>query len=275
MQNASLDIVIIGLLVLLFASTYRKRATSRVRKWTIGWVLILIHFTALLFQPLTVLNQSLLQVVSISALIACGIVFLLAAFNDGDKDAPPTSLAVVTGASGICFVVLQTFGVAAAAPYLIVVVAGAMCWLCYILSLRGMPVGVVVMMVVCIAASTNWLVWTVKHGRQDIGVSAILGELFLSVALVYMGRFCKVSGGRLTVFLGLLAWGAVFPVAEFCQHLGILSHISPEIWNVPKYFVAFGMMLVLLEEDAPATAAGVFAGWSDALEGRGVGGGQR
>lgn len=47
---------------------------------------------------------------------------------------------------------------------------------------------------------------------------------------------------------GLAAWGAVFPcavlIAAFLPRLNVID----EMWNVPKYFVAFGMILTLLEE---------------------------
>ena len=40
MKNEVLDILILGLLVVLFASIYRKRATSRLRCWVIAWILV-------------------------------------------------------------------------------------------------------------------------------------------------------------------------------------------------------------------------------------------
>ena len=48
MKNEVLDILILGLLVVLFASIYRKRASARLRYWVIAWILVLLHFAALL-----------------------------------------------------------------------------------------------------------------------------------------------------------------------------------------------------------------------------------
>ena len=47
MQDYLLDILILGLLVLLFVATSRQRTSRRLRLWTCGWVLILIHFAVL------------------------------------------------------------------------------------------------------------------------------------------------------------------------------------------------------------------------------------
>ncbi len=48
---------------------------------------------------------------------------------------------------------------------------------------------------------------------------------------------------------GFLAWGAVFPTAAFFGRLpSECLGVTPELWNVPKFFVAMGMMLKLLED---------------------------
>ncbi len=249
MQNQLLDIIIIGCLVLLFASTYRKRASAMVRSWTIGWVLILVHFTALLFHPASALAQNILEAISLVALIACGIVFLIAATNKGQDREPHVAFSLLAGATSIAFVLLQVFGAVHPLPYLLFTLAGAVCWLAYSLHLRRSALPMRILVAAAAVASTCWLLWTITHARFDVGVSALLAELYLVVGLVSIGTFRRLSGGTITVSFGLLAWAAVFPVAEFCDHLGIIQNVSPEFWNVPKYFVAFGMMLILLEEE--------------------------
>ena len=249
MQNELLDITIIGCLALLFASTYRKRATPMVRSWTLGWVLILVHFTALLFHPANVVAQGVLIVVSLSSLIACGIVFLIAAFDREDGRSPGILLPILGGLAAIAFCTIETANVRAPLPYFLITVFGALCWTACCLQLpRLSPIIRSLLLLVCCAAA-SWLLWTIVHGQEDVGVSAILSGIYLCVALAYLGTFRRFSGGTVTVVFGLLAWAAVFPAAEFCNHLGIIARISPEFWNVPKYFVAFGMILILLEEE--------------------------
>ena len=47
---------------------------------------------------------------------------------------------------------------------------------------------------------------------------------------------------------GFLAWGAVFPMAALVGRYLPSSSVTPELWNVPKFFVAIGMVLNLLED---------------------------
>ena len=79
MKNEVLDILILGLLVVLFASIYRKRATARLRCWVIGWILVLLHFAALLVPATPVQGQELVDSLSISALLLSGLCFLFSA----------------------------------------------------------------------------------------------------------------------------------------------------------------------------------------------------
>jgi len=249
MQNELLDITIIGCLALLFASTYRKRATPMVRSWTLGWALILVHFTALLFHPANAVAQGLLIVTSLGALIACGIVFLIAAFDHADGRSPGMLLPILGGSAAIAFCAIQTAGVRTPLPYFLITLTGTLCWTAYCLQLPRLATVIRILLVAACSAATSWLLWTIVHGQEDVGVSAMLAGLYLCVALAYLGTFRRLSGGTVTVVFGLLAWAAVFPAAEFCNHLGLIARISPEFWNVPKYFVAFGMILILLEEE--------------------------
>ena len=77
MQSILLDILILGLLVLLFASLYRKNETARIRFWLVGWLFVLLHFTLLLFNPASALVSTLVIAASETALILCGSAFAL------------------------------------------------------------------------------------------------------------------------------------------------------------------------------------------------------
>jgi diguanylate cyclase (GGDEF)-like protein/PAS domain S-box-containing protein len=220
-----------------------------VRYWTAGWLVILLHFIALLPTPATQLEQNLLQSVSLGALIICGVVFLFAARakhrpRDFFIDYPLTA-----GSIQIGYAVLAVFGIAAHLPYLLLIAASEVCWLLYAMRIRRNSAKTGALLVAATLASSGWLIWCILHDRAGVGVSAILAQVYLCVGIVYMGNFRRITGGSLTVVFGLFAWAAVFPAGEFCIRLGTFNSISPEFWNVPKYFVAFGMILILLEEE--------------------------
>jgi diguanylate cyclase (GGDEF)-like protein/PAS domain S-box-containing protein len=256
MQNELLDIIIIGCLVLLFASTYRKRATFLVRCWSIGWLLILVHFSVQLFHPRLIAFQNLLNIASITGLIACAVMFLLPTGSKSEeRNLRNLAVPLVATVTSVTITVLDVYNVHAVLPYYLLISIGQFAALVYAVRFHREHRGILVMLVVSVIPSTVWMLWSIAHGRTDVCVSAILAQFYLTVAIVYLDEFRRISAGMVTVSLGLFAWAAVFPAAEFCDHLGIIGRISPELWNVPKYFVAFGMVLSLLEEEIIAASA--------------------
>ncbi len=88
----------------------------------------------------------------------------------------------------------------------------------------------------------------VLHGQAGNSIYPILSEIFLLNAVLYWEDFRRATAGVLAAVLGLTAWGAVFPCALLLERLVPQLTVIGELWNVPKYFVAFGMILTLLEE---------------------------
>ena len=256
MQNELLDIVIIGCLVLLFGSTYRKRTTFLVRCWSIGWLLILVHFSVQLFHPKLVAAQNVLSVVSIGGLIACAVMFLLPTGNKSEeRSLRNLAVPLIAPFASLAAVILNAYDVHVTVPYYLLIAIGQFAALVYAVRFHRERKTILVLLILSVIPSTIWMVWTISHARPDVCISAILAQFYLTVAIVYLNEFHRVSGGMLTVSVGLFAWASVFPVAEFCDHLGIIARLSPELWNVPKYFVAFGMVLSLLEEEIIAASA--------------------
>src|SRR5260370_15969279 len=66
--------------------------------------------------------------------------------------------------------------------------------------------------------------------------------------LLFPRRFRIWSPGVITVVAGLLSWDMVFPLGILQSRYWPHWPASPELWNVPKYLVAFGMILTLLED---------------------------
>ena len=105
------------------------------------------------------------------------------------------------------------------------------------------------------SAGGLWTVVSIAQHQPDHGILALLFEIFLTFAALYWFDFRRTSTGVLTSILGLVAWASVFPVGLLCDYLVPAGQIPPELWNVPKYFVAFGMIMTLLEDEFLAVGA--------------------
>ncbi len=254
MQSELLHITIIGCLVLLFGSTYRKRPSHVVRAWLLGWVLILLHFAAQLFLPLfhpsSAFATNILESISLAALFGCGLAFL---------SAPPRKrrrrqryLALILELAGLGLAacsVMDVWSVRSQPAYFMAGAFVTTAWLMYSAGLRDISRSVRILLLAAVFITTCWYNWAVWHGQFDLGLSALLTQIFVLVGVTYMGTLRRFSAGTLTVSLGLVAWASVFPTAAWLEHLHLAERVHPEFWNIPKYFVAFGMMLMLLEEE--------------------------
>jgi diguanylate cyclase (GGDEF)-like protein/PAS domain S-box-containing protein len=250
MRNEVLDILILGLLVVLFASIYRKRASTRLRCWVIAWVLVLAHFTALLLP----VGQTLIDSLSISTLLLSGLCFLLSASAVFESQVGRVLAALGIGVPGLFYVNYVVFG-------------GSRRWPLYLAALAVTVAGTVLAWKLCrerirvwevitltFVAVGVWSVTGIAQGQLDQGILALLFEVFLVFAALYWFDFRRTSTGVLTAILGLIAWALVFPVSQLCAWLAPAAQIPAELWNVPKFFVAFGMIVTLLEDEFMSAA---------------------
>ncbi len=257
MKNEVLDLLILGLLVVLFGSIYRKRATSRLRSWVIGWVLVLLHFAALLIPALSSRGQALVDSLSISALALSGLCFLLSAQAIFSRPLGRTLVVLGLGLPAIFYINYVLFAGSPAWPLYAaaVAIAAAGIVLAWQLCRGHYRVQTAITLAFSLAATST--VFAIAHRQPDLGILAILSEIFFTFAALYWMEFRRFSTGVVTAALGLVAWAAVFPVSLLCDQLFPAGQIPPGLWNVPKYFVAFGMILTLLEDEFLAAGRAV------------------
>ncbi|HEX6773727.1 MAG TPA: hypothetical protein VF126_16960, partial [Acidobacteriaceae bacterium] len=249
MMSGLLDLLSLGSLVLLFTSIYRKRPTLRVRYWLIAWCLILVHFAGLLLRPASDVGRAGQDFLVLGSLVLGGIFFIL-------------STAIVRQITGRWLAVLVTLGV----PWL--ATTAAACFLpegSPLLSLSAIAGEAATLMVAwrisqrrqvlrgfllaAVAACSGWLVYGILHHHDGTALDVMLTQVFLLLALLYSFEVTHFAAGARTVVLSLYAWAAVWIAAAITQALWPAVEVPGMVWNLPKYLVAVGMILTLLEEE--------------------------
>ncbi|HJX84816.1 MAG TPA: HAMP domain-containing sensor histidine kinase, partial [Candidatus Angelobacter sp.] len=94
----------------------------------------------------------------------------------------------------------------------------------------------------------TWSIEEAWHRHYDTGYLAILTLSFFTAGVLFWSRYRRWSPGVIISGGGFLLWAAVFPVGAFIDAHYPGALINPELWNTPKFFVAFGMILTLLED---------------------------
>ena len=255
MQNILLDILILGLLVLLFGSIYRRHATVRIRFWLLGWFAVLLHFGLLLLNPTVDWQANLVYALAESALILCGASFALSStlvWEKGWRSAIPGALLAAPAVTYVTVSALAPARLGVLTALATVAQAGFLTVTWYLGRRAGeteaRPAVARRWSFAILAVCTCWMAFELAHRRIDESVYPLLTEVFLLDAVLFWEEFRRASAGVLAGVIGLGAWGAVFPVAVAMSVLWPKLQVAGELWNVPKYFVAFGMILTLLEE---------------------------
>lgn len=247
MQDTLLDILLLGLLVLLFGAIYRTRPSLRLRYWILGWFFILAHFALILPNPVSNFWSNADAALCMAALLLGGISFLMASSRMCLSHTPEPWLQGALAGSVLVFsafsVVDPTHGFLLAAFFLVLESAilffAVQCW-------RPRPRIVKAAIFLAIGAAF-WTVRDLFTHQQIPGMYAVLTQVYLLNAIVYWSSFRRRSIGVITGSVGLVAWASVFPVAVTMTALWPHLHINGELWNLPKYFVEFGMILTMVE----------------------------
>lgn len=245
------DILAIASLASAFFSISRRDRTAQQRLWLAGWILIALHFLAFLFATLPGTPGLIGTGAGLVTLIVAGVCFMWATVPSETR-INSRRLAIVTAGSMSLYCILAAlpFEVpgqlmdAAAVVIGLAPLSVAVYYLRYSQhALRWLTVGLQ------FALGAELLVLRRQsHGDLDLCVDAILFVVYFSCCL-YFWYTHKVSttGSTITV-CGFFAWSMVFVIAPMFLHFMPNLKIESEIWNLPKYVVAIGMLLLMLEK---------------------------
>src|SRR5215813_10495836 len=218
MQDRLLDILILGLLVLLFGVIYRKRASLRLRFWIAGWLFVLTHFAVLLPQVSTPFWEGIQVSLGMSGLVLAGVCFVLASSAYTLRRRDLVLVAGVIGIPQLIYVFLVILGVSAVWPLncFALISETAAVWVGWRFN-RDKPIVLWVNNAAALACGT-WLLWLINKQQADFGIYAILSQHFLVKSVLFWNDFRRLSAGVCTSSAGLVAWAAVFPSALAMAH---------------------------------------------------------
>jgi diguanylate cyclase (GGDEF)-like protein len=249
MNFASLpSLIALATLVVVFRAILLRSTNERLHLWLLGWVLVLVHFVAQFVERGEGLWNQVASAVSLNSLELACIAFLVSVSQRATDRRRQLLLGAVIGVPAVAYTEAVLWNVTSSVFYHIVIalaLAGAVLVI-WILNQKISPF-VIGMWTECLLTS-GAITWAIVRGRFELGIIFILAAINFTVALLFWRYFRRVTVGVLTCVLGFAAWGAVFPLTTLLQILAPGIHVESEVWNIPKYFVAVGMIVILLED---------------------------
>src|SRR6476660_8643034 len=240
-------ILVLAVMVGIFVALRRHVKSPRLHLWIAAWVLIFVHFFVQIFEPADGNLTPLMFLIDLGCLQLSAMYFIASLTSFFENSRLTLSLLTLTGAPAPAY----TAGLAYELNWR---------WL-YICCAATIFFGAPLFVVLRRKVVATFYVWApivavtgivsmvqAWHGHYAFGFLAILTLGFAFPGFLFYRRYPRWSPGVVTSAGGFLLWGAVFPLGRMLDMWAPTLKINPELWNTPKFFVAFGMILTLLED---------------------------
>ena len=244
----------VGVLVVIFGCLKRHARSARLHLWMIGWCMVFLHFIVLVFEPSVGAVSPVLLAIDGGALQASAAMFLAAVATKVETSLKRQLILVFAGVPAIAFIVLDSFDLRARWPFVLCLLASLAAGVLLSISEEHRPsVSSIWVGAFCLAVGI-WAIRSALHGSHEEGATALLGIGFALPGFLLCRNHWRDTPGMFTIAGGFFAWGAIFPIAMMMEHLFPKVNVPAELWNVPKLFVAFGMILAIVEDKSESIA---------------------
>jgi diguanylate cyclase (GGDEF)-like protein len=244
------DFGAVALLTLAFGSVARRGQTPVSTVWLIGWAMIALHFFVLMFPPAPGILGSVTSVIGIAALTWAGVLFMWAAVPYHNVPSSRWMLAVLLGTNTLYI------GVITMAPHALWALVPAA------LLLGGLPLALTLFTLRQVNHLLRWttvllyvdlsiflLAFQHRSGNgADLALNGVLFAVYFGCCIHFWYCYRRATAGAFITIAGFLAWAAVFAIAPGLSAFAPALRIEGEVWNLPEYLVAVGMILLLLED---------------------------
>jgi diguanylate cyclase (GGDEF)-like protein len=244
------DLAAVALLTCAFASVARRGQTHVSRFWLIGWILIALHFAAFMFLAVPGVGGTIAGDIGVATLADAGVLFMYASVPYRQKLSSKLILISLLCTHTLYVCLLNVSPACDWALLPTALLFGALPLAITVATLREHKNALRFLVVSLYCALSIFLVFV--EYRPGTGPSLAMNGVLFSVYLGCCLHFCfawrRATTGPFITIAGFLAWASVFLVGPCLDTFFPSIHIDGEVWNLPKYIVAVGMILVLLED---------------------------
>ena len=241
----------VSLVVTLFAWIYIRKRQQRVGLWMLGWISIFIHFAAGLLASFSHLGANWTDFIKIATLEITGVSFVLSVSQVYATTRRRILYFLLFGLPSIIYLAFDIWAPEHRwiFPALILGSTAAVLgnsWRYY--QTRSAS------FYLLLAAPGAYAVWSAVKAMNnpDIGLIYYLTTFFMVTALLYVRYYKRFTPGVITTSISFVLWALVFPVGAILESYQVGPPGGSVFWDLPKYMVAFGMILTLFENETAA-----------------------
>ncbi len=243
-------VLVLGALVAIFVALQRRDRSLRMRYWLVGWGLMFLHF----FVSLLDISSSygrFENFVEMASLLLTGLAFLISVSGSVTERGWLRWLGAWFALPLIVYAGLLARGVRSPWPY-------ALCLLLYVFSgalfgiLRQHTRSWITALPLAAMVFGGWAVYRVMGGDAELGFRALLLVTFSTTAILFARSYPRLTPGGLTTTAGFASWAGIWGLEIFIPAVIQWVGADSALWSVPTLFLAFGMIVTLLEDESRA-----------------------
>jgi diguanylate cyclase len=245
------DLGAVALLTLAFASVARHARASVSAIWLTGWLLIAVHFAAFMFLGAPGYWADVATFIGLASLVSAGVLFMWAAVPHRTKQRSSRwMLIALLTIYSVYFGLLVIEPIASWALTPVAILIGAVPLTISLLTLSsfthplrwaivGLNVGLSIFLLIF------------QHQPSMgpmLAFEAVLFTVYLGCAIHFWFTYRRATAGAFITIAAFVAWAGVFVAGPCIAYYFPNLHLENEVWNLPKYVVAVGMIMLLLED---------------------------
>lgn len=242
------DLIAVGLLAGAFASVSRRSYSPVSAHWMTGWGLIVVHFLAMMFSPIAGFWGTAASTIAVLALVWAGLLFTRAAVPYKDEISSRLLLGLLLVVYTVYVTALET-----GAPPVVLNIAAILLGASplavalgfsrrFTHPLRWFLVSTIFMLGIVLLLVQN------RPGGEEFSLNAVLFVVFLGCSVHFLHMYRRATAGAFISIAAFFIWASVFVIAPLQMAFFPNALVQSEVWNLPKYVVAVGMILLLLED---------------------------
>jgi diguanylate cyclase (GGDEF)-like protein len=246
------DLVAVALLTCAFASVARRGQNPVSGLWLTGWLLIAVHFAAFMFLSAPGITGLLSADIGLASLTAAGILFAFASIPYRHQSSCKWMLVSLLGTNGlyVCLINAGPGADWALMPAAILLAVAPLLVALGAIHMHGFGHRLrwILICMNCVLSIVLLAIQRRPGNGADLALDAVLFTVYLSCSLHFWFAYRRATAGAFITIAGFLLWASVFVVGPFMETFYAGVHVESEVWNLPKYVVAVGMILLLLED---------------------------
>lgn len=240
-------VVLLGVLVAIFAALLKQNRTFRFRLWFLGWTIIFTRFLLqMVWRPLG-LAVSTYSALDIASVQIAGIIFMVSVSALAETKWRNLYF-IYFGGSVTVYAYCLTNNVTSPWVYLAILLFMSVIPSAALLRFAGVNRWNILMLAIAWAIII-WSIWKAFQGRSDLGFYGFMSYIYAAAAVLFYRKYQRLTPGIVTTSMGFIGWAVSPFIGHLTHYLPMSGQVQNDLWNLPKFVVAIGMIVTLLEDE--------------------------